>query len=100
MHLFIIDPSTLKFSPGQVVSTRGALAAMEEQQVSAHALLQRHVSGDWGNVPVEDAQLNDLALGPEAGRVLSSYDIALGVRIWIITEWDRSVTTFLLPSEY
>lgn len=100
MQLLIIDPTTIKFNPGEVVSTRGALSAMEEHQVSAHALLQRHLSGDWGNVPAEDAQLNDLALGPDAGRVLSSYDIAPGVRIWLITEWDRSVTTFLLPSEY
>lgn len=100
MHFLNIDPATVKFSSGEVVSTRCALAAMEEHQVSASALLQRHLSGDWGNVPVEDAQLNELAIGPEAGRVLSSYDITSGVRIWIITEWDRSVTTFLLPSEY
>jgi hypothetical protein len=32
-------------------------------------------------------------------RVLSSYRVA-GERLWIITEADRSATTFLLPEEY
>ena len=31
---------------------------------------------------------------------LSAYRTRKGVRIWIITEADRSVTTVLLPSEY
>ncbi|MNH45151.1 hypothetical protein D3C79_1075210 [compost metagenome] len=36
---------------------------------------------------------------PRGWRVLSSYGIA-GVRVWIITEADRSVTTMLRPVEY
>lgn len=32
-------------------------------------------------------------------RILSAYDTCHG-SIWIITEWDRSVTTILFPSEY
>ena len=48
---------------------------------------------------VEDAQENELAL--QAGyRLLSAYDLGNGMRIWLITEWDRSATTLLLPSEY
>lgn len=97
--VIILDAQDCKFSPGQVVCTRGALAAMQEYEISPSSLLRRHISGDWGNVPVEDAQLNDLSLKTD-GRLLSSYDIAQGVRIWLITEWDRSVTTYLLPSEY
>ena len=97
-----INTTHYKFSPGQIVSTPGALAAMQEHGISPYSLLRRHLSGDWGNVPAEDAELNDqsLGVGEQAGRILSSYDIATGVRVWIITEWDRSVTTFLLPSEY
>lgn len=97
--VIVLDIGNVKFSPGQIVSTRGALAAMEEHRCSAANLLNRHLSGDWGSVPVEDAQFNEDAL-QSGNRILSSYDIALGVRIWIITEWDRSVTTLLLPSEY
>lgn len=94
-----VDPAECKFQPGQIVSTRGALAAMQEHQIVPSTLLRRHLSGDWGSVPPEDAEFNNFSL-ESGGRLLSSYDIAVGVRIWLITEWDRSVTTYLLPSEY
>ena len=32
--------------------------------------------------------------------ILSAYQLETGVKVWIITEWDRSVTTFLLTEEY
>lgn len=88
-----------KFSPGEIVATPGALAAMEEHQCQPLTLLARHLAGDWGVQPSEDAQLNDAALKSD-GRLLSSYPLGGDTRIWVITEWDRSVTTFLLPSEY
>lgn len=88
-----------KFSPGQIVATPGALATMEEHQCKPLTLLARHLAGDWGVLPAEDAQLNDVALKSD-GRLLSSYPLGGDTRIWVITEWDRSVTTFLLPSEY
>jgi len=91
--------SSHKFAPCQIVATPGALAAMEEHQCPPLSLLARHLSGDWGCVPAEDAQANNLALNA-GGRVLSSYLIGTETRLWVITEWDRSVTTFLLPSEY
>ncbi len=45
-------------------------------------------------------QLNDAALKSGADRLFSSYQITPDLKLWIITEWDRSVTTLLLPSEY
>ena len=61
-------------------------------------LLVRHIQGDWGEVDEEDQQTNNEAL--ELGnRVLSAYTLD-GEKIWIITEWDRSSTTVLFPSEY
>ena len=66
--------------------------------ISPAALLARHVAGDWGDVPPEDARENALSL--RAGfRLVSSYPVGDG-RIWIITEADRSSTLLLLPSEY
>lgn len=88
-----------KFSPGQIAATPGALAAMEEYQCQPLTLLARHLAGDWGVLPAEDAQLNEEALKSD-GRLLSSYPLGGDTRIWVITEWDRSGTTFLLPSEY
>ena len=88
-----------KFSPGQIVATPGALAAMEEHQCQPLTLLARHLAGDWGVLPAEDAQLNDEALKSD-GRLLSSYPLGGDTRIWVITEWDRSVTTVLRPEDY
>ena len=93
------------FSLGQIVATRGALDAISSARMQA--CLLRHCRGDWGNVCKEDAAQNDLAL-QEGLRILSAYAIdeskpAKGYGdncFWIITEADRSVTTFLLPDEY
>jgi hypothetical protein len=87
------------FSLGQIVATPGAIEAMNEHNCLPSTLLDKHLSGDWGSVDAEDAATNDEAV--KCGdRILSSYRIGEHTRIWIITEWDRSVTTLLLPSEY
>jgi len=36
----------------------------------------------------------------EGTRVLSAYNLPTGDKLWVITEWDRSLTTLLLPEEY
>jgi hypothetical protein len=61
--------------------------------------IARHASGDWGDLPEDDWNANDEAL--QVGeRLLSAYQTAGGVKFWIITEWDRSITTILLPDDY
>ena len=85
------------FKHGQIVATPGALS-LEEQGVNLLTYLHRHLSGDWGDLDDEDKAENDFSI--EHGfRILSAYNTPSG-RLWIITEADRSVTTFLLPSEY
>lgn len=87
-----------RFELGRVVGTPAALAVLEEARVESLELLRRHVSGDWGVVPKEDAKENELSV--ERGyRIISSYPVEEG-KVWIITEADRSVTTILLPEEY
>jgi hypothetical protein len=87
------------FDSGKIVSTPGALHALRLAKQSPADLLKRHVCGDWGTVDDHDQMENDKALR-EGGRILSSYSLPTDVVIWLITEADRSVTTFLLPSEY
>lgn len=87
------------FSLGQVVATPGALEAMDQYAINALDLIQRHQSGDWGNVPPGDAEENMRSI-ENGWRILSSYPINDDQTIWIITEADRSVTTLLLPEEY
>lgn len=91
--------SKVLFSMGQVVATPGALAALEEAGQHPFVFLSRHVSGDWGNLVAEDKEENQRAL-EHGNRIFSSYLTAKNTKIWVITEWDRSVTTLLLPSEY
>jgi hypothetical protein len=92
------EPEPL-FDLGQVVATPGAIAALQEAQQDPAGLLLRHVTGDWGSLDDEDVEENNLSV--EKGfRILSSYELETGVKVWVITEGDRSATTFLLPSEY
>jgi hypothetical protein len=87
------------FALGQVVSTPGALAAFEQAEEDALSYLTRHVTGDWGDLDEEDQAQNTFGVQHNL-RILSAYTLSTGVKIWLITEADRSATTFLLPSEY
>lgn len=91
--------SILSFPLGQIVATPGALEALEHAAINALDLIQRHQSGDWGNVPPSDAEENMRSV-ENGWRILSSYVISDDQNLWIITEADRSVTTLLLPEEY
>ena len=87
------------FPLGRLVATPGALALLRSAgEDLLPALLERHRSGDWGEVPPEDARENEFSVR-HGFRLLSSYQVA-GERLWVITERDRSATTLLLPSEY
>jgi len=88
-----------KFPLGQVVATPAALEALSRTGQRADEFLNRHVVGDWGVLCDEDRQLNDEALIDDS-RVLSSYVLMDGTKLWIITEADRSSTCVLLPSDY
>ena len=87
------------FPVGEVVGTPSALKKLAEAKMSPSDLLDRHVHGDYGDLHEEDREANELAV-KDGERILSSYPIPGHVRIWIITEADRSSTCILLPSEY
>jgi len=52
-----------------------------------------------GDCCEEDRQANEDAL-KNGDRLFSVYKTAKGVKIWVITEADRSSTCVLLPEEY
>jgi len=61
--------------------------------------LTRHRHGDWGNLPASVATENDFAL-TDGRELISSYTADTGVRFYVITASDRSVTTILTADEY
>ena len=88
-----------RFHLGRIVATPGALLALEAAGESPGTFIKRHVTGDWGELDEHDRNENELSVA-QGFRVLSAYTLSGGVRLWIITEADRSSTTLLLPSEY
>jgi hypothetical protein len=88
-----------RFPLGRLLATPGALRALEAAGETALPWLGRHAAGDWGDMSPADLRANDRAL-VDGTRLFSAYVLPTGVKLWIITEADRSVTTVLLPEEY
>lgn len=85
-----------RFSLGRLLITPGAREAFSDEEILL--AVSRHQRGDWGIMCREDCRLNDEAL-QTGGRLHSAYRYH-DVKLWIITEGDRSATTILLPDEY
>ena len=92
--------SQARFSPGQVVMTAGVDELVRQGRLNPTPYLRRHLHGEWGDLDDSDRRQNDAALKSGEDRLFSSYQVTRDLKLWIITEWDRSVTTLLLPSEY
>ena len=92
-----------KFDLGQVVMTQGVMSLIEKEpllEIEIGSSLYSHCINEWGNLCEEDKKANDYAV-EHGERILSAYEIGENkIKIWIITEWDRSYTTILLPEEY
>ena len=89
------------FKLGKLVMTRGVHSKIKEDVDFAVGVLdafERYQRCDWGDLSVEDTALNEQAL-KDGERLFAVYNIG-DEKLWIITEWDRSVTTLLLPEEY
>jgi hypothetical protein len=84
-------------SLGRLMMTSNARSVLSHEDVLV--ALGRHVRGDWGELDPDDRAANDRALVDD-GRLLSAYRGSDGRKFWIITEWDRSATTVLLPEDY
>jgi hypothetical protein len=94
-----------KLRLGRIVATPGALRVIAESEQEPLHFLQLHASGAWGDLSREDREANKRAIAREddpdqRDRVLSSYFTRAGMKLWVITERDRTMTTLLLPEEY
>jgi hypothetical protein len=80
-----------KFDVGQVIVTPSASRALEASGQSPDAVLQRHQSGDWGDVSDQERQVNEEAL-QRSYNLLSIYRTPAGERVTIVTKGDRTLT--------
>lgn len=93
-----VAPAWLPELPlGRIVATPGALGKIPAEEI--RTALHRHRSRDWGTLQPGDQAANEQAL-VDGVRILSCHRTTAGVKLWIITEGDRSVTTVLLPEDY
>lgn len=86
------------FDAGYVVRTRSAFSTMRAAGVSEWSLLERHQSGDFGEIGPVQRCSNRRALRCK-GRVFSVYVIRERQPVWVITELDRHMTTLLTPAD-
>ena len=92
----------MRFELGQQTATQGIVNAVSESEEFSKEVVtafRRYISGDWGDIYPEDKELNENAIKYGGSRIFASYKTSKG-KIYIITEWDRSYTTFLFADEY
>src|SRR5436305_13866303 len=92
-------PSPVRFPLGQLFMTPGAIEALSEAGQSPQEFISRHARLEQGELSDEDQRENEFSVDKHL-RIFSAYRTARGVKLWVITEADRSATTILLPSEY
>ena len=92
-------PSLIRFPLGQMFMTLGAIEALEEAGQSPQEFISRHARLEQGELSNEDHKENLFSVDKHL-RIFSAYKTSKGVKIWCITEADRSATALLLPSEY
>ena len=93
-----IYPKAL-FNLGYICGTPEALRAVAAEGADVIEFLKRHVSGDWGILSQDENRENERALAG-GSPIVSAYILPHShVKLVLITEANRSQTTFLLPTE-
>ena len=83
---------------GKVVATPGFIAFCEEAKISPLDALARYLARDWSEMCAEDRAENARAI-TEGSRIFSAYSFQR-VKVFVITEADRSSTCLLLAEDY
>ncbi len=88
-----------RFKLGRSICTPAARSTFSEEEMII--CLCRHLLGDWGDLCDDDRKANIAALNAKTPcRLMSVYKLDEERTMWIITEWNRSQTTILLPEDY
>ena len=92
-------PSSVRFQLGRLFMTQGATEALEEAGQQPQEFINRHARLEQGELCDGDHKENLFSVGKPL-RIFSAFMTSRGVKLWVITEADRSATTILLPDEY
>jgi hypothetical protein len=92
-------PGAVRFPLGNLFLAPGAIDALEESGESAQEFINRHARLEKGALSDEDHKENLFSVNRSL-RIFSAFKTSRGVKIWVITEATREMTTILLPSEY
>ena len=91
-----------KFNLGIIKCSPDVSTSLPEDEIQS--FIERHVSGDWGNMDTEDKLQNDSYVKLGAGFIKSAYVTKDGDTIHVITVSNitrtRTTTTILFPHEY
>lgn len=82
--------------------TRGISNSVADNEMFAMQVnrsLGLYLKKDWGEASESSKEMNDENAEIGFGSLLGVYNTCEG-NIWIMTEYDRSVTTILFPHEY
>lgn len=91
--------NTPRFPLGRLFLTPGAIEALEESGQTPQEFTVRHTRLEQGELCDDDHRENLFSVD-KALRIFSAFKTVKGIKLWVITEADRSATTLLLPSEY
>ena len=90
--------SRILFEPPQVVMLPGAAEALQASGEDPILFLDRHITGDWGEIRHEEIAANTLALAM-GGELVSRYKTTGGKTLCILTEADRSKAYLFLKDD-
>lgn len=102
----IMSKTKTAFSLGKLVVTANVDANMKIQKIFKQFVLdslEQYKRKDWGDSSKQEKLANEKALRgtpEEQARLVAKYNYNKSIAIYIITEWDRSVTTVLYAHEY
>lgn len=92
-------PAPVRFQLGRLFITPGAAEVLGDAGQHPQEFISHHARLEQGELSDADHQENLFSVSRPL-RVFSAFKTARGVKLWVITEANRSSTCLLLPSEY
>jgi len=86
-----------KDDAGRIQVTFRAKAELTDDEI--RAAVDRHLHGDWGNVPTVCSRHNEESLRTKRGRVASLHRSASGLYFHLVTDFAMGVTLFVFDDE-